>query len=236
MRISKEEYLRDPCGVSSIPYWKAVEMAVPENMRIVHEDDFCPELLEQYVDEPYFRLKHGLQGLAPVTPPLGYHLCRATTREFAAHIRECYGNGMTEAQVRSFTEREVYCPELWLALRDERTGKIVATGIGELDREMGEGVLEWVQVLAEHRGRGLGSFLVKELLWRMKGKAKFATVSGQCNNPTNPEGLYRKCGFTGKDVWHILGYFITTYDVNGDGDARQMMLDLLDGLGEAGKE
>ena len=34
--------------------------------------------------------------------------------------------------------------------------------------------------------------------------ATFATVSGQCNNPTNPEALYRKCGFTGSDVWHVL--------------------------------
>lgn len=38
----------------------------------------------------------------------------------------------------------------------------------------------------------------------MKDKAKFATVSGQCGNPANPEGLYRKGGFTGSDVWHIL--------------------------------
>ena len=39
---------------------------------------------------------------------------------------------------------------------------------------------------------------------RMQGIAEFATVSGKVNNPTNPQSLYRKCGFIGDDVWHIL--------------------------------
>lgn len=202
--LTKEEYLREPCRAASIPYWKAVSISVPESMRILHENDFHPELLEQYTDEPYFRLKHDLQGVESAAVPRGYTLCRGSAEEFAAHIQACYGNGMTAAQVRGFTDTDVYCPYLWIALRDDRTGRIVATGIGELDREMGEGVLEWIQVSAEYRGRGLGSFIVKELLWRMKDKADFVTVSGQCANPTNPEKLYRKCGFTGNDVWHIL--------------------------------
>ena len=81
---------------------------------------------------------------------------------------------------------------------------IVATGIAELDPECNEGVLEWIQVSENYRRCGLGSYIVIELLWRMKDIAQFVTVSGQCNNPTNPESLYRKCGFTGNDVWHIL--------------------------------
>lgn len=202
--ISKEEYLRSPCRAASIPYWKAVRIAVPDNMMILHEDDFSADLLAQYVDEPYFRLRHDLQGVAPVAVPEGYSLCDGTAGEFAAHIHTCYGNGMTQAEVQSFTEREVYCRELWLALREDKTGRIVATGIAELDKEMGEGILEWIQVSEDHRGCGLGSFIVRELLWRMREKARFATVSGQCNNPSNPEILYQNCGFTGRDVWHIM--------------------------------
>lgn len=38
----------------------------------------------------------------------------------------------------------------------------------------------------------------------MQGKARFATVSGKVNDPSAPQRLYRKCGFTGDDVWHIL--------------------------------
>ena len=37
--------------------------------------------------------------------------------------------------------------------------------------------------------------LVNELLLRMKPMARFATVSGQVNNLSSPEKLYRKCGF-----------------------------------------
>ena len=40
----------------------------------------------------------------------------------------------------------------------------MATGIAELDREIGEGVLEWIQVSKDYRRRELGSYLVCELL------------------------------------------------------------------------
>lgn len=202
--ISKDEYLRNPCRSVSIPYWKATRIAVPENMKIVHEDDFCTDMLRMYMDEPYFRLLHDLQAVDPIEVPTGYSLSEGTAEEFAAHIHACYGNGMTAEEVRGFAERKVYCPQLWIALRDNGTGRLVATGIGELDREIGEGVLEWIQVSEEHRGYGLGCYIVNELLWRMKDAAKFATVAGQCNNPSEPEKLYRKCGFTGDDVWHVM--------------------------------
>lgn len=35
-------------------------------------------------------------------------------------------------------------------------------------------------------------------------KSDFVTVSGKVDNDTKPEFLYRKCGFTGEDIWHIL--------------------------------
>lgn len=204
MDLTKTDYGKDPCRAASIPYWKAVRVTVPEDMKILHEADFCKELLERYVDTPYFRLKHDLLLWEPPVLPKGYSLRPATAEEFADHIHACYGNGMTAAQVEGFTCREVYCPALWLAICEKKTGKIVATGIAELDREMGEGVLEWIQVSQGHRGRGLGTYVVRELLWRMKDMAKFATVSGRCDHPEKPEKLYRKCGFTGIDIWHIL--------------------------------
>ena len=77
-------------------------------------------------------------------------------------------------------------------------------GIADFDAEAKEGVLEWIQVLPECRGRKAGQFIVNELLRRMADRAAFATVSGRVNNAASPELLYRKCGFTGDDVWHIL--------------------------------
>lgn len=180
-------------------------MTVPEGIRIVHQDDLREWNDGEYADEPYFRLIHDLQGLSPSAPPPGFALCQAAPCDFAAHINACYDDiGISESALRGCTQRPVYDPSLWLAVRDEQTGQIVATGIAELDREIGEGILEWIQVTKAYRGRGLGSYIVRELLWRMKGNARFATVSGQCGNPAHPQALYRKCGFTGTDIWHIL--------------------------------
>ncbi len=198
-------YRADPCRYSSIPYWKTLCTKVPQDMRILHQEDFSAALLKQYTDEPYFRLIHGFVELEQPKLAEEFAVCGATIPEFAEHIDRCYdGIGISTDKLRGYKERKVYAPELWLAVCDRRTGKIVATGIAELDQEIREGVQEWIQVLPEYRGRGLGKFLVLELLRRMKPTADFATVSGQCNNPTSPEQLYRKCGFTGYDVWHIL--------------------------------
>ena len=203
--IIKEQYIANPCKAASIPYWKAKTITIPDCMKILHQDDFDEIEFRQYIDEPYFRLSHDLQGLSAPILPQGYSPCMATLYDYADHINNCYaGIGITEAELQSYTTRPVYDATLWLALKDDQTGSIVATGIAELDREIGEGVLDWIQVSKSHRGNGLGGYIVSELLWRMNRNAQFATVSGQCHNPTNPEKLYRKCGFIGNDVWHIL--------------------------------
>ena len=203
--MTKDYYLENPCRASSIPYWKAKTISVPDSMKILHDEDFTPELLKQYTDEQYFRLIHNLQNLKPAEIPYGYSLCKASIEDFAEHIKKCYsGSCISMPELKKYNSRAVYNPDLWLAIIDNNTGKIAGSGIAEFDSEIGEGVLEWIQVSKEHRGRKLGTYIVKELLWRMKDIAEFATVSGKCNNPSNPEVLYRKCGFVGTDVWHIL--------------------------------
>lgn len=203
--LTKEQYLADPCKAASIPYWKAKSITIPDGMKILHQDEYDNAENKHFVDEPYFRLIHNLKGLAEPVLPQDYSLCTAAISEYAAHISSCYdGIGINEGELRSYTLRPVYDAALWLAVKDELTGTIVATGIAELDREIGEGVLEWIQVSQGHRGKGIGRYVVSELLWRLTSKASFATVSGQCNNASNPEKLYRKCGFCGNDVWHIL--------------------------------
>ncbi len=205
MMLNKERYLINPCRTASIPYWKAIQMQIPDHMHIVHDEAFSDTLLDGYIDEPYFRLKHTLIHLAVPYLPDGFVVSEATCKEYAEHINECYvGLGVSESELQGYTQRKVYCPNLWLAVRDKTTGIIVATGIAELDYDIQEGILEWIQVSPGYRGIGLGKFLVLELLRRMKPMADFATVSGQCNNPTSPEQLYRKCGFAGEDIWHIL--------------------------------
>jgi len=205
MHITKEQYLKNPCGASSLPYWKVVRTEAPENMLIRHDRYFCGECLTDYTDEPYFRLYHDLQMLrAPILPD-GFQLCEAAPAEYAAHINQCYaGMSITGAEIQSYLQHSVYAAELWIAVRESETKKIAATGIAELDEQVDEGILEWIQVSPAYRGLGLGTYVVAELLTRIAKKARFATVSGQINNPSRPESLYRKCGFQGNDIWHIL--------------------------------
>ena len=203
---TKEKYLRDPCGASSLSFRKAERVAVPENMRIIRNDSFDPALLSEYADEPYFKLVHRLCGLGKPDLPAGFRLVAADAEEFARHIRECYGGGPS-AEEPEFAR--LFAPEnaaLRLALVDEKTGMIAASGIADLDAEIGEGTLEWIQVLPEYRRMGLGSFIVRELLWRLVSieNARFVTVSGRLNSGSNPLALYEKCGFGGKVVWHVL--------------------------------
>ena len=56
----------------------------------------------------------------------------------------------------------------------------------------------------QDRCLSLGKYIVKELLYRMKDKAKFVTVSGKVNNPDNPYALYCACGFGNPVTWHVV--------------------------------
>ena len=204
--MTLQEYLRDPCGTLSIPYWKNKTVQVPNFMRIVHARDYDAVSFAEFTDEPYFRLKHDLQDI-----PLAdkRFICRTAGEDdlplMAEIINRSYTDlSVTVEQLQGYRNTPAFVPELWIIIQDAALSEIVGCGIADVDPEAREGIMEWIQVLPEHRGRGAGQFIVNELLRRMQGRADFATVSGKVNNATNPEGLYRGCGFTGEDVWHIL--------------------------------
>ena len=202
--VMLSDYMRCPCGASSLPYWKSQRIIVPNNMLIVRDDAFSASEYTAYDDTPYFKLSHELKHLEKPVLHEGYSLASKDIESFAIHISSCYDGSISVAELREYTHHPVYDPNLWLAIIDSSTKEIVATGIAELDAEIGEGVLEWIQVSPDYRGRGLGRFLVQELLWRMKGSASFVTVSGMVENITNPLGLYLGCGFGQKVIWHVL--------------------------------
>ncbi len=192
--MNAEQYLADPCGTSSLPYWKTEQFAMPEGICVCRDDAFSARSIEG-VDEPYFKLMHDLRQVQPAALPAGFRLMSAGVADFAQHINSCYGaESVTEAELLAYRQRQTYDPALWLAVADAGNGALAATGIGELDARIGEGILEWIQVLPAYRRRGLGRFLVCELLRRMKGRAQFATVSGRVNNPDKPFALYTACG------------------------------------------
>jgi len=202
--LQKAEYLRNPCRAAALPYWKEVSVCLPENMRVVHDRDFSQELLTEYADTPYFRLLHTLQSIDAPVLPQGFEIANAEDEKLAAHINLCYGAACVDVhELKSWRQRKTYCEELWITVCDA-TGRVAASGIAEIDRDIREGVLEWIQVSPENRRRGLGKFIVLELLCRMQSMADFVTVSGEIHNLSQPEKLYRSCGFTGDDIWHVL--------------------------------
>jgi len=158
--------------------------------------------------QAYFRLKHSGKA-QPVDCPEGFVFKTVDPQvdlpAVVSLIRSCYRNiKVDQAIVEQWLHHPVYDPELWVWIYDQAQDKPVGLGIAELDQQVPEASLEWVQVLPSYHKRGLGTAIVRELLARVDGKAAFTTVSGEVNNRSKPELLYRKCGFTGDDVWWLL--------------------------------
>lgn len=203
--LSLQDYLENPCGTTSIPYWKNKITIIPKNMKIVHQRDLSNELFKGYNDEPYFRLYHNLKSIRQMRIE-GVEIvsAKSSVDEFVRLINASYNDlSVTHEQMERLQQMPVYFPDLWILLIEKKTGAVLAGGIADYDKEVGELILEWIQVLPHFRRRGYGQLIVSYLLSKMQGVAKFATVSGKINDPANPESLYRKCGFTGNDVWHI---------------------------------
>ena len=197
-----KEYLADPCSASSLPYWKTESMSVPEGIRVIRDDMFsgCSGK-----DEPYFKMMHDLQSVRESPLPEGYGIVRASIDDFSAQINACYtSEHISPEELLSYRSHPVYRPDLWIAAADLETGKIAATGIAEYDSRIGEGILEWIQVSPDCRRKGLGSFIVCELLKRLRHRARFVTVSGRMHNENNPFALYTACGFYHPVIWHVV--------------------------------
>ena len=204
LRKRTEEYAADPCRASSLPFWKTVGFPLPENVTAVREDLY-DEARYPGRDRRYFRMVHRLEDVRQPELPPQYCLVRCGAEDFARHIAECYTEeGITADGLRAMARSPVHDPGLWIALAEKGSGRIVATGIADADMRIGEGILEWIQVSPDHRRRGLGRYIVMELLHRMEGKVRFATVSGKMDDPCRPYELYRTCGFTDPVIWHII--------------------------------
>ena len=199
-----EEYAADPCRASSLPFWKTVGFPLPDKVSTVREDLY-DEARYPGQDRRYFKMVRNLEDIRRPMLPAQYRPVLCGAEEFARHIAECYdAEGITADGLRAMARLPVHDPDLWIALAEEASGRIVATGIADADTRIGEGILEWIQVSPDHRRRGLGQYIVMELLRRMEGKLRFATVSGKMDDPCRPYELYRSCGFRDPVIWHII--------------------------------
>ena len=203
--MEQEVYLANPCKASSLPFWKTNLINIPDNMKIVLEEDVASIAVQGYTDERFFKLIHRMKDIKKPVLDNQYEIVCCEVSEYAKHINACYDDvGISVEELMNYQTHTVYDRDLWIAVTESGQNKVVASGIAELDADIKEGILEWIQVSPKHRGKGLGKFVVNELLWRMKDKAEFVTVSGKVDNPTNPRELYIACGFSGEEIWHVM--------------------------------
>ena len=206
--ITKDQYLHDPCGTCATAFWKNSYFKKPNDVQIVHERDL-PANIDNFRIERYFRLLHNLISIEPRNLPDNFYFQTVNINSqlgTVAHlINRCYDDiCVTPQQVEKWTKYKVFDNNLWIFIYEMSSSYPVALGIADFDCDIGEGSLEWIQALPEKRGKGLGQALVAELLLRLAVIADFVTVSGKTDSETNPEMLYRKCGFKGEDIWCVL--------------------------------
>ncbi|HBL84666.1 MAG: hypothetical protein A2Y17_11065 [Clostridiales bacterium GWF2_38_85] len=207
--ISITDYLKAPCKLLSIPFWKAKNLIPPNNILILHNDIFSEKLLDEYNDITYFRIIHTLNDVQEPAIPTGFTIKTLNSTDVAEvltnHINQCYDDiNVTSDYITGLMKQSVHCQDLWIGIYNDLTSEITASGIAEFDAETKEGSLEWIQTSPDYRNKGFGQAVVNELLIRLRKKALFVTVSGKINNKTHPEAMYRICGFVGNDIWHIL--------------------------------
>lgn len=198
-----KHYLKNPCGLLSIPYWKAKTLKTPDSIEIIHCRDWHGQCTNP---QRYFRVKHSLEQLPQLDFDGDTIEIASSAGEFSEMINASYVHesiAVSEEDVLKWMQHETFRADLWICIRDDE-GRMIASGIAEYDAACKEGVFEWVQVLPVHRRKGLGKKIVIALLNRLKAVgAEFVTVSGNLDNATAPLALYRVCGFTGDDVWYI---------------------------------
>ncbi len=121
--ISLQQYLLDSCGTISIPYWKYKSIAVPQNVKIVHQREMTDDLLLDYKDEPYFRLYHDLKNIRQMTvQEVEIVSSGVSVSEFVQLINRSYTDlSVTTEQMESYRHTPVYCPDLWILLKERNT-------------------------------------------------------------------------------------------------------------------
>ena len=177
-------------------------MNLPNDVKVFHKDDFKNGY---NICQKFFRIKHNLKFINKVKSLIMYVDIEKDKLELINMINECYKNEnilVSIDDVNNWTSHPTFNSKLWIKIIVDN--KIIASGIAEYDKECKEGILEWIQVLPNYRKKGYGKDIVNSLLLSLKELgATFVTVSGNLDNATKPELLYRKCGFEGNDLWYI---------------------------------
>lgn len=197
------DYLKNPCGTLSIPYWKSKHIRIPSHLRIFHQDHFDMSTKYEHVDR-YFRLINDLSIIPEHNDIVKTIHIDTDITDLMSLINLSYQEdhiSVTRDDIIKWMNHPVYDQTLWVKININH--QMIASGIAEFDIETKEGIIEWVQVHPDFQRKGYGKMIVNELVSRLSRVAKFITVSGNLNNQKHPEQLYRACGFSGNDIWYI---------------------------------
>ncbi|MBU1093178.1 MAG: GNAT family N-acetyltransferase, partial [Firmicutes bacterium] len=162
------EYLSNPCGSSSIPYWKDKIIDIPSNVQIYHEKDFINIEAKYLKLDKYFRLIHRLEHIPIEDHKVQIVIQKNDIDELMNMINICYQKEniqVSKKDVEQWISRSVFDEDLWVKITIN--GEIIASGIAEFDFETKEGILEWIQVLPEYQGCGFGKLIVNALINRL---------------------------------------------------------------------
>lgn len=208
MLITKEQYMINPCGALAIPYHKYISMPINNNISVVHDLDYNKKVHTSSNHQRFFRMIHNMVNI-PNIELNGFSFVIVDIRKDIDVVVKIINKSyidikVSKDEILDLTKTKVFQNDLWIFVKDEKNNTYVGLGIAEYDHNCKELILEWIQVIPSYRNRGLGKSLVLKLLKTAKNETLFTTVSGDYNNITNPESLYRKCGFTGNDLWHVL--------------------------------
>jgi GNAT superfamily N-acetyltransferase len=167
-------------------------------LALIHQDFLDPDTVAGFKTwKSYYRLiLHTGGAIQPVLPT---HLHFAEASLDADAVANFIGEATLVDQWR---RHPVLAPGLWVWAMDGDTP--VGLAVGEFDSTEREATVEWVQVAPAYQGQGIGRALVYELVRRLGSRASFVTVAGEVEDRDNPGAFFRRCGFSGQDVWWLL--------------------------------
>lgn len=136
--ITLTEYLNNPCGTLSIPYWKAKNITIPPDMKILHGKDFSADILSDYTDDKYFRLYHSLKEIPKIIAN-DFEITTATHKDIKAIVQiinKSYTDiSVNKELIKSYTKTPVYNAELWVMVKEKASSEYVGCGIADFDTE-----------------------------------------------------------------------------------------------------
>ena len=117
----------------------------------------------------------------------------------AEMLNHCYETQHhSAAEVAGWSNLPVFDESLWLWVRSRASEEAVGLGISTYQASIRECYLDWIQVLPEYQGRGLGQLLVRETIRKAIDKSEIIRVTGIVDD------FYKKCGFYGTEIWRII--------------------------------